>query len=133
MYTSITLGSHHFTGERVRHAIPCCGRVPQSCRNRNTYVASIEVCVRSVIRGVASWSVLHQAPVSSSRVRSPVRQAASLYERAVNVEETAERHVMLAKTLILAQRRSESLGHYVRAADLYEDSPDKARQVPTSV
>ena len=65
---------------------------------------------------------------SSSRVYSPVRQAASLYERAVNVEETAERHAMLAKALVLAQRRSESLWHYMRAADLYEeDDPNKVR------
>lgn len=36
---------------------------------------------------------------------------------------------MLAKALILAQRPSESLCHFVRAADLYEDDdPDKVRK-----
>lgn len=35
---------------------------------------------------------------------------------------------MLAKALILAQRPSESLWHFVRAADLYEDDPNKVRK-----
>ncbi|CAM9188023.1 unnamed protein product [Scytosiphon promiscuus] len=48
-------------------------------------------------------------------------KAASLYERAVNIEETAERHVFLGEALVLADRKSEALWHYGRAADLYED------------
>ena len=69
---------------------------------------------------------------SFSRMHSSVRQAASLFERAVNVEETAERHALLAKELIRAQRRSESLWHYMRAADLYNDDDRqyKARYKP---
>ena len=49
------------------------------------------------------------------------RQAASLYERAVNIEETPERHVFLGEALVLAERKSEALWHYGRAADLYDD------------
>eukprot|EP00903_Cladosiphon_okamuranus_P019910 g18299.t1 len=48
-------------------------------------------------------------------------KAASLYERAVNIEETAERHVFLGEALVLAERRGEALWHYGRAADLYDD------------
>lgn len=48
-------------------------------------------------------------------------QAASLYERAVNTEETAERHVLLAEALVLAERRNQALWHYERAANLYDD------------
>ncbi len=48
-------------------------------------------------------------------------QAASLYERAVNIEETPERHVFLGEALVLAERKNEALWHYGRAADLYDD------------
>ncbi|CAM9436145.1 unnamed protein product, partial [Hapterophycus canaliculatus] len=48
-------------------------------------------------------------------------KAASLYERAVNIEETAERQVFLGEALVLADRKSEALSHYARAAELYED------------
>ncbi|CAM9520511.1 unnamed protein product, partial [Ectocarpus sp. 13 AM-2016] len=48
-------------------------------------------------------------------------KAASLYERAVNIEETAERHVLLGEALVLAERKGEALWHYGRAADLYDD------------
>lgn len=58
-----------------------------------------------------------------------VYQAASLYERAVNIEETAERHVWLADALVSAERKNEALRHYGRAADLHEDRQDKAREV----
>lgn len=55
-----------------------------------------------------------------------VRQAASLYERAVSAEETAERHVLLAEALVLAERKNEALLHFGRAADLYDDRNYKA-------
>lgn len=58
-----------------------------------------------------------------------LRQAASLYERAVNIEETAERHVLLGEALVLAERKGEALWHYGRAADLYDDREYKVRQV----
>ncbi|CAM9888718.1 unnamed protein product [Ectocarpus sp. 6 AP-2014] len=48
-------------------------------------------------------------------------KAASLYERAVNIEETAERHVLLGEALVLAERKGEALWHYGRAADLFDD------------
>lgn len=48
-------------------------------------------------------------------------QAATLYERAVNAEETAERHALLAEALVQAERRNEALWHYERAANLYDD------------
>lgn len=50
-----------------------------------------------------------------------LHQAASLYERAVNIEETPERHVFLGEALVLAERKNEALWHYGRAADLYDD------------
>lgn len=53
-------------------------------------------------------------------------KAASLYERAVNTEETAERHVLLAEALVLAERQNEALWHFGRAADLYDDRHYKA-------
>ena len=43
----------------------------------------------------------------------------------MNVEPTAERHALLAKELTRAQRRSESLLHYVLAAELYDDDDDR--------
>ena len=55
-------------------------------------------------------------------------QAASLYERAVNIEETAERHVFLGEALVLAERKGEALWHYGRAADLYDDREYKVRK-----
>lgn len=61
-------------------------------------------------------------------------QATSLYERAVNTEETAERHVLLAEALVLAERRNEALWHYERAANLYDDRQYKVgRPFPSVV
>lgn len=57
-----------------------------------------------------------------------MRQAASLYERAVNTEETAERHVLLAEALVLAERKNEALWHFKRAATLHDDREYKARK-----
>lgn len=59
-----------------------------------------------------------------------VEQAASLYERAVNTEETAERHDRLAEALVLAERKDQALWHFRRAADLYDDRQDKASLPP---
>lgn len=60
-------------------------------------------------------------------ILTPPAQAASLYERAVNIEETAERHVFLGEALVLAERKGEALWHYGRAADLYDDREYKVR------
>lgn len=68
-------------------------------------------------------------PLPQKLALLPSRQAASLYERAVNVEETAERHVLLGEALVLADRKSEALWHYGRAADLYEDRENKVGYV----
>lgn len=57
-------------------------------------------------------------------------QAASLYERAVNAEETAERHALLAEALVQAERRNEALWHYERAANLYDDRQYKVGRGP---
>lgn len=59
-----------------------------------------------------------------------VEQAASLYERAVNTEETAERHDRLAEALVLAERKDQALWHFRRAADLYDDRQYKVRLPP---
>lgn len=56
-------------------------------------------------------------------------QAAALYERAVNAEETPERHALLADALVRAERRDEALWHYEQAADLYEDMQNKVTAV----
>lgn len=60
---------------------------------------------------------------------TPMLQAALLYERAVTAEETAERHVLLAEALVLAERKNEALWHYGRAANLCDDRQYKARGV----
>lgn len=63
---------------------------------------------------------------------SPLRQAASLYERAVNIEETAERHVFLGEALVLAERKEEAMWHYGRAADLFDDREYKVGKSASS-
>lgn len=52
-------------------------------------------------------------------------KAASLYERAVNAEETADGHVFLAETLVRVSRVEDAIRHYHLAADLYTDERDK--------
>ncbi|CAM9879034.1 unnamed protein product, partial [Choristocarpus tenellus] len=56
-------------------------------------------------------------------------KAATLYERAVNTEETAERHELLADALVHSERKEEALWHYGRAINLYVD--DKESKVST--
>mmetsp|Transcript_37039 Transcript_37039/g.99870 ORF Transcript_37039/g.99870 Transcript_37039/m.99870 type:complete len:558 (-) Transcript_37039:5-1678(-) len=52
-------------------------------------------------------------------------KAASLYERAVNAEETADGHVFLAETLVRVSRAEDAIKHYKRAVDMYSDEREK--------
>mmetsp|Transcript_2352 Transcript_2352/g.3304 ORF Transcript_2352/g.3304 Transcript_2352/m.3304 type:complete len:576 (+) Transcript_2352:40-1767(+) len=52
-------------------------------------------------------------------------KAASLYERAVNAEETADGHVYLAETLVRVDRTEEAIRHYSRATEMYSDDQEK--------
>lgn len=53
-------------------------------------------------------------------------KAASLYERAVNTEETAQGHLYLAEALMKVNRLDQAAKHYQRAASLFEQPKEKA-------
>jgi tetratricopeptide (TPR) repeat protein len=52
--------------------------------------------------------------------------AATLYEKAVRADETADGRVFLADTLVRVGRAGDAVAHYQRAADLYDDEREKA-------
>ena len=54
--------------------------------------------------------------------------AATLFEKAVRVDETAEGHVFLADTLVRAGRAGAAVVHYQRATDLYGLVEDERNQ-----
>ena len=54
--------------------------------------------------------------------------AATLFEKAVRVDETADGHMFLADTLVRAGRAGATVTHYQRASDLYSLVEDERNQ-----